>query len=226
VINAIRLAASLAAFQLLSACGSSESTDQHDPEPVETAIPLAPGEFPANLAAFGDGYPGKGDPCRKLGESEVTSNWLDDSFALVGCPTSDSADALGGSIVETVDGFFLVTIPLKREARDEAKALLESGGFHATGSVRCAVDDPEFVEECTAGVRRNWGPEGATLVEVTKPDGSRRALFFDGAAAYGAETDRADGSAGWKFRARHMGGKTVITFGPERYAIPDELVIG
>lgn len=214
----------LAASLMLAACGSSDEVEEPLPELDERAPVLAPGEFPASLAAFGKGYPQDGDPCRKLGESEVTLNWLSDSTVLVGCPSRESADALGGSIVETVDGFLLVTLAIKPASKGDT--LVPGTGFHATGQVRCAVDDPEFVETCAAGVKRKWGPDGSTLVEVTKPDGSRRAIFFDGRTAYGAETAQADGSAAWTFAARRRDDTTIIEFGPERYAIPDALVFG
>ena len=212
----------LAATLLLAACGSSEPPEEPAAQPQRAAPALAPGEFPASLAAMGDGYPDSGDPCRKLGESDVTSNWLDDSAMLVGCPDKDSADHLGGTIVEVVDGFFLVSLPVQTKG-DEPD--LPSTGFNATAVITCAIED-EAPEDCDAGVRRKWGEDGTTLVEVTRPDGSRRGIFFRGTEAYGAESARADGSANWPFDVRHDGGNSIVRFGPELYVIPDELVVG
>ena len=194
----------LAGTLLLAGCGRSEASSEPPSELEETTAALAPGQFPASLAAFGKGYPQDGDPCRKLGDSDTTANWIDDSSVLVGCPTRESADALGASIVDMVDGFFLVSVSIHKEAGEQAKSLAKAGNFDAADTVSCAVGDPREVEECAAGVKREWGPERSTLVEVTKPDGSKRAIFFDGRTAYGAETDRQDGSARWKLRARHI----------------------
>ena len=64
------------------------------------------------------------------------------------------------------------------------------------------------------------------LVEVMKPDGRKRAIFFRGTTAYGADSAQADGSASWTFKATRRSYETVISYGPESYVIPDALVIG
>lgn len=98
------IAASVSALALAS-CGS----EPPDPEAVETDEVVA---IPETLAPFGDGYPNPGDACRKLGESTATSNYLDDSAVLVGCPTEASAEALGGNIVGNIEGVRLVSVPM------------------------------------------------------------------------------------------------------------------
>lgn len=97
----------------LAACGSGGSTDS------ATSTSETPGDevsiavtFPASLPVIGDGYPETGDACRKLGESEATVDWLDDSATLVGCPTKEDARALGGKLVGVIEGITLVSIPM------------------------------------------------------------------------------------------------------------------
>lgn len=219
------LIASLGLPLALTACGSSEVPAEAAATAEETAAATPPGEFPASLAAVGDGYPAKGDPCRKLGESETTSNWLDDSAVLVGCPSKAAADKLGGAIVDTVEGFFLVSIPMKQ--RGDEDALVPGTDFNATTQVPCSIGKGAATVQCDAGVKRKWGDDGTSLVEVTKPDGSKRAIFFRGTEAYGADSAQADGSAGWDFKVeRDDQDNSVVTFGPERYVIPDMLVVG
>ncbi len=67
--------------------------------------------WPASLGTIGDGFPNPGDPCKRLGESAATVNYLGDSTTLVGCLSADDAAKLGGKLVATVDGVTLVTVP-------------------------------------------------------------------------------------------------------------------
>jgi hypothetical protein len=95
---------------LCAACG------QQAPPPADTGEPEAPATtatvWPKALNPFGDGYPKAGDPCRRVGESAATADFLDDSAILVGCPASDAAAiaALGGKTVGEVEGIALISI--------------------------------------------------------------------------------------------------------------------
>jgi hypothetical protein len=186
--------------------------------------------IPASLAPFGEGWPKAGDPCRRLGESPATANWLDDSAVLVGCPTAEAAAALGGKVLATVEGVTVVTVPTRDASAGmpaaDGDAKVAGTDYNATAELPCSVDGGNTLQRCTAGVKRKWGEDGTTLVEVTKPDGRMRALFFKGKVATSTDGVEADGSAAYAFNAERMDDETRISFGPERYVVPDAFVAG
>lgn len=99
-------------------------------------------------------------------------------------------------------------------------------GYQASREVQCSVNGRAPRQRCWAGVIRRWQPDGTTLVEVTKPDGRKRALYFRGIDAYGADSAQSDGSAAWRLRSVRRGDATHIEYGPERYVIPHAFVAG
>lgn len=215
----------------LSACGGSQASDESQ---ADTTSAEEVNSIPEALAPFGDGYPNPGDVCRRLGESEATSNFLDDSATLVGCPSEAAAEALGGTVVGNIDGVRLVSIPmgdanggmvLPVDAPSE-DALVAGTDYNATAQVRCGFRNAKPTQTCDAGVKRKWGEDGTTLVEVQKPDGFKRAIFFKGTEPYGADSAQSDGSAGWNFTALRNGDEVTIRFGPETYVIVDAFVEG
>lgn len=76
--------------------------------------PSAPSE--TTLPFFGSGYPSDGDPCRRLGESAETIDYLDHTADLVGCPVNLSTlDEFvlntGATEVFRQDGFVVYSVP-------------------------------------------------------------------------------------------------------------------
>jgi hypothetical protein len=222
-----------AGLMLVAACGPSAAPE------APTAGTEGAAVIPASLVPFGDGYPNPGDPCRRLGESAATANWLDDSAILVGCPTAEAAAALGGRVVDTVEGITLVSIPSGdanaglpqtmpngQPAYGMGDALDPATGYHATTVIPCSFDGSAPTGSCDAGIKRRWGDKGEHLVEVTKPDGSKRAIFFRDTTPYGADGSQADGAAAYDFKVERKDYDTLVSYGPERYLIPDMLITG
>jgi hypothetical protein len=104
------------ALLAIAACG------QAPPAPADTSEPQQPvmqaTVWPAGFVVMGDGYPNPGDPCRRLGESALTADYLDDSAILVGCAGAEGeaaakalAAATGGQVLARVEGVTMITIP-------------------------------------------------------------------------------------------------------------------
>lgn len=96
------------------------------------------------------------------------------------------------------------------------------GDFDATGQIPCAQYAGQPTAQCSFGVSRAGG--GDATVVVTKPGGAKRALFFRNGIPIGADTSEADGYhelSATKERDLHL-----IRVGPERYEIPDAVVLG
>tara|TARA_R110000850_G_scaffold32286_1_gene88886 strand:+ start:64 stop:576 length:513 start_codon:yes stop_codon:yes gene_type:complete len=105
-------------------------------------------------------------------------------------------------------------------------ALVPGTEYNATTEIACGFNGNAPDRSCPAGVKRQWGEDGTTLVEVAKPDGFKRAIFFRGTTPYGADSAEADGSAGWDLESSRKGDQVTVTFGPETYVIVDALVEG
>jgi hypothetical protein len=102
----------------LAACGEPAALPKAE-SPASPAVSAPPATWPADLRVMGDGFPRAGDACRRLGESALTSNYLDDSAVLVGCPGS-AADSPargvlkipGSRAVGAAEGVTFISIPM------------------------------------------------------------------------------------------------------------------
>jgi hypothetical protein len=111
MLGALAALALTACGQVPSAAPAARTSETQ--EPATTVI-----VWPAGFVVMGDGFPKSGDPCRRLGESALTIDYLDDSAILVGCAGADAdeaakavAKATGGKIVGRANNVTLVTIP-------------------------------------------------------------------------------------------------------------------
>lgn len=189
----------------------------------------APATWPASLNVMGDGYPNPGDACRKIGESRATVNYLDDSATLAGCLLADDAAKLGGTVVATVDGVTLVSVPASAakpgDGDGQGDAKVAGTRYNATAQIRCSGYEGAPAGMCEAGVVR--GTETGTYVEVALPDGRQRTIFFNNDGSFLTfSTAEADGTAAMKSGSTREGDTTIATLGTERYEIPDAFVMG
>jgi len=100
---------------VLSLCSCVQPPAATDAPPADPAWARAASRpaWPHSLTPVGDGFPASGAPCRRVGESAATIDFLDHTAILVGCPTAGDAMQLAGRLVATVDGIMLVSVPLR-----------------------------------------------------------------------------------------------------------------
>lgn len=222
----VKIAASALVLGLVAGCSGGAGADA-EASAADAATPFA---WPASLTVVGDGYPGPGAPCRRIGESAATVDFLDDSAALVGCPTAEDAAKLGGKVLTEIEGVTLVSVPEDRAAMagdgdGAGDAMVAGTTYNATAKISCAGYKGAAAGMCDAGVTRN-GSDGST-VEVTLADGTQRLIFFkpDGSfLSFG--TAEADGTSAMAISAKKQGDTTIAKLGTETYEIPDVFVTG
>jgi len=135
------------------------------------------------------------------------------AFALTACSSGNNATS-GDSATET-------------PAVECSDALVSGTDYHATTDIACGFGNAEPTSTCPAGVKRNWGEDGTSLVEVSKPDGFKRAISFMGTTPFSADSAESDGSAGWEFNvSRDDKDNSIVKYGPETYVVPDALITG
>jgi hypothetical protein len=197
------------------------------PAPVAEAAPPA---WPASLPVFGDGFPQPGDPCRRVGESAETMDFLDHTATLVGCLSADDAVTLvGGRTVATIQGVILVSVPnaeaVPGDGDGQGDAKVAGTPYNATAQIPCAGYQGAAAGLCEAGVVR--GTETGTYVEVTLADGRQRTIFFGADGVFlSFATAEADGTAALEISSSREGDSTIAMLGTERYEIPDAFVKG
>ncbi len=105
---------------------------------------------------------------------------------------------------------------------DDSALRAGQGDFDATGMIPCAHALGQPMTQCEFGVARAGG--GYATVVVTKPDGTKRAIYFRMNRAIGADTSQADGYP--EFSAAREGDLHLIRVGTERYEVPDAVTLG
>lgn len=214
--HAARLLGSVAAL-ILAACSQPEQTNPT--APISTAPPAsAPFAWPATLRVVGDGYPAAGAPCRRIGETAATVDYLDDSADLVGCPASDQAAiaALGGKPLGQLDGVALISVPRRPPQVAEAEdARVPGTAFNAVASIGCRGPGLPSSGQCQAGVVRRADRSADVILLIE--NGKGRTLSFD------AQGQTRDPGA----RSSITGEDTVmVTIGQERYDVPTAFLWG
>lgn len=213
----------LAAMVLASGCSGQRATKTDENASAESSVFIWPG----SLNVVGDGFPTPDAPCRRLGESAATIDFLDDRKELVGCPTRLDAEKLGGQILKAVDGVTLVSVHSKNALTISDKgddALVPGTTYHATAQISCAGYKGNAVGRCDAGVIRS---EDGITIEVMLANGTKRIIFFNPDGSFLTfSTAEADGTAAMAMSARKKGDITIAKLGTEIYEIPDAFVIG
>lgn len=121
---------------LLVSCGRPAPAVEAGARTGEPGTPATTATvWPSGLRVLGDGYPDPGDPCRRVGESELTVDLLDDSAVLVGCPGSATdapaaaiVSTLGGRIVGSAGGPSDAVVLISVPQRDANAGMAASGG--------------------------------------------------------------------------------------------------
>jgi hypothetical protein len=189
----------LLAVCLLAAAGCSQQVETDAVAGEKNAdgaagVSAAQFAWPATLKVMGDGYPTAGDPCRRLGESDATVNFLDDSATLVGCPgvdTSAAAKALlantGAQVVGNLDGVTMISIPSDPPIPPKADTPAGVNGATHKGTLT-GQEIAEYTLEAREGQTINVSLEGrgSMYFNVAAPSGG--AALYVGSRAI----DKAD----------------------------------
>lgn len=215
---------------------SSPAVTQTADVPASSHAPA----WPASLHALAGGYPTDKSPCRRVGETPATAEYLSDAEFLVACPgppngtPSKAITAKSGLVVGEVDGFSLISIPLSQlggaalesaSPTREGDALVPGTKFNATGDIPCARYAGQPTTACKFGVVRST--DGTATLSVFRPGGGSRMIYFDAKGkATGFDANQADGSAGSSLKVSRNEDLNFISIGDERYEVPEVVIMG
>lgn len=118
---------------------------------------------------------------------------------------------------------YQLTISITDKASDagpSGDALVSGTNFHATGDLPCTAAQ-SVSARCAFGVRREGG--GSGWVQITRPNGAKRTIFFEQGKAVRFDESEADRAP---FSARKEGDDTIVRVGAEAYVIPDAIIFG
>lgn len=105
---------------------------------------------------------------------------------------------------------------------DDSALRAGQGRFDATGTLPCAFAAGQPMGQCEFGVARAGG--GYATVVIKRPNGYARAIFFRMGRPIGADVAQSEGRR--DFGATKDGDLHRIRIGPERYEIPDAVILG
>lgn len=195
---------------------ASKADGGTSPDPWQThAGRERPSGTPPYLGVFGlaDDLPIRAEP--------VESSEIRDGVPS-GTILRNGGCADGWCVVETIDGNvtgWALSVNLE-PASDALRA--GQGIYDATGILSCTVGPDAGPDDCLFGVAR--GAEGAATVVIQRPDGLKRALFFQGGQF--VSTDASQAAGGFDTAVSRTGDTTTVRFDSETYEIPDATLFG
>lgn len=188
---------------------------------TEADLELADPSWPTSVPAANDGYPDIGDPCRLVGESEATRVYIEENAELVGCRNPQDAAMIDDArVVGEVDGITLVSVALPPPPPEPVE---DPGALEpAARLIPCTGRGIEGAARCTVVTQRL--EDGTTELSITFDNGNRRTLLFEGNMLVGADSSETDGSSRFVLDSRRDLNRTIVSYGPERFVIPDAIL--
>ena len=92
-------------------------------------------------------------------------------------------------------------------------------------SIPCGLND-RISTTCPISVRADPVGQDNWFVTIERPNGLPRTIFFSENEPWGGDGAEADGSAAFEFSYQRSERESIVSFGPERYVIPDAVIPG